>query len=329
MLYKGKRKSMERYINASDVSKIIGKKYNFIWAKPHEILNIINGNREKYVENSVNFELNDFTQNLIQHLPKQDLENMVSTFKTNEELSDEYKFYCKNKNLVFDNEFWELNSEESYIDYTKLDLNQLKDILLEHDLSDKGDKQELIYRIEEFNEKLEIISEIKQTIKSEIIVNNLNKIKKEIVHIDKHVDYSKQTECLLSKIENVELKEAISSDFTMDRGNVEEIKIIKEYGIKKDNKLRYFKFEVNKQKYKVGCRFDGEQVEIKCRKNKFLGVPDYEKVQIHFYMSAINVKEWTLKEKYNDQIKDHLIEYDNTFFEEVKKDLHNSWESFV
>ena len=317
---------MERYINASDVSKIIGKKYGHIWAKPHEILNIINGHREKKI---VNFELNNFTQNLIQHLPKQDIENMVSTFKTTEELSDEYKFYCKIKNLVFDNELWEINPEESYLDYTKLDLNNLKDILLENDLSDKGDKQELIYRIEEFNEKIKIISEIKQTIKTEIIVNNLNKIKKEIVHIDKHVDYITETKYLLSKIENVELKEAISSDFTMDRGNVEEIKIIKEYGIKKDNKLRYFNFKVNKQKYKVGCRFDGEQVEIKCRKSKFLGVPDYEKVQIHFYMAAINVKEWTLKEKYNDQIKDHLIEFDNTFFEEVKNDLHNSWESFV
>ena len=274
---------MARYINASDVSKVLGKKYNFNWVKPDEVLKIINNKREKFVEN-VNFELNKCTQHLIQHLPKQDLKSIINTFKTSEELT-------------------------------------------------KGTKQELIYGIENYNEilneKLETISEIKQNIKTEIVVNNLNKIKKETVHIDKHIDYVIKTKCLLNTINNVELKEALSSDFTMDRGNVEEIKIIKECNIKKDNKLRYFNFNVDEQKYKVGCRFDGEQVEIKCRKSKFLGVPDYEKVQMHFYMAAINVNEWTLKEKYNDQIKDHLIEFDNTFFEEVKNDLHDTWESFV
>ena len=325
---------MARYINASDVSKVLGKKYNFTWAKPDEILKIINNKREKFVEN-VNFELNKCTQDLIQHLPKQDLKSIINTFKTSEELTDDYKVYCKDKNLIFEEDLWELSSEMSSeeIDYTKLDLNELKDILSEYSLSTKGTKQELIYRIENYNEilneKLETISEIKQNIKTEIVVNNLNEIKKETVHIDKHIDYITKTKSLLNTINNVELKKALSSDFTMDRGNVEEIKIIKECNIKKDNKLRYFNFNVDEQKYKVGCRFDGEQVEIKCRKNKFLGVPVYEKVQMHFYMAAINVNEWTLKEKYNDQIKDHFIEFDNTFFEEVKNDLHDSWESFV
>ena len=323
---------MTRYINASDVSKVLGKKYNFMWTKPDEVLDIINNRREKC---NVNFELNKVSQNLIQNLPNQDLKSIISTFKTSEELTDDYKFYCKDKNLIFDEDLWELSSEMSSeeIDYNKLDLNELKDILSEYGLSTKGKKQELIYRIENYNEilneKLETISEIKKNIKTEIVVNNLNEIKKETVHLDKHIDYITKTKSLLNTINNVELKKALSSDFTMDRGNVEEIKIIKECSIKKDNKLRYFNFNVDEQKYKVGCRFDGEQVEIKCRKSKFLGVPDYEKVQMHFYMAAINVNEWTLKEKYNDQIKDHFIEFDNTFFEEVKNDLHDSWESFV
>ena len=42
---------MARYINASDVSKVLGKIYNFTWAKPDEVLKIINNKREKFVEN--------------------------------------------------------------------------------------------------------------------------------------------------------------------------------------------------------------------------------------------------------------------------------------
>ena len=56
---------MTRYINASDVSKVLGKKYNFMWTKPDEVLDIINNRREKC---NVNFELNKVSQNLIQNL---------------------------------------------------------------------------------------------------------------------------------------------------------------------------------------------------------------------------------------------------------------------
>ena len=137
---------MTRYINASDVSKVLGKKYNFMWTKPDEVLDIINNRREKC---NVNFELNKVSQNLIQNLPNQDLKSIISTFKTSEELTDDYKVYCKDKNLIFDEDLWELSSEMSSeeIDYNKLDLNKLKDILSEYNLSTKGKKQELIYRI--------------------------------------------------------------------------------------------------------------------------------------------------------------------------------------
>ena len=120
---------MARYINASDVSKVLGKKYNFTWAKPDEVLKIINNKREKC--EPVNFELNKVSRNLIQHLPKQDLKSIISTFKTSEELTDDYKVYCKDKNLIFEEDLWELSSEMSSeeIDYTKLDLKDLKDIL--------------------------------------------------------------------------------------------------------------------------------------------------------------------------------------------------------
>ena len=78
-----------RYINASDVSKVLGKDYGFYWAKQHEILDIIFNLREKYVPSELNFELNNNTQHLIENLPKQELSDMVVLFKTKEEILTE------------------------------------------------------------------------------------------------------------------------------------------------------------------------------------------------------------------------------------------------
>ena len=61
-----------RYISASNVSKLLGKKYNFLWSNKSEIDTIINGQCEKKSDN-LNFELNNNTKSLIQHLPPKDL----------------------------------------------------------------------------------------------------------------------------------------------------------------------------------------------------------------------------------------------------------------
>ena len=65
----------------------------------------------------------------------------------------------------------------------------------------------------------------------------------------------------------------------------------------------------------------------KTRKTKLLGVPDCEKVQIHIYMAVEKCKSWTLIEKYLDQEVEHLINFDQEFFDKMKNDLHNSWET--
>ena len=122
------------------------------------------------------------------------------------------------------------------------------------------------------------------------------------------------------------LGKVVVDDFCMEYGNVQEKKILENRGIKKDNKLRYLNFKVESQWYKIGCRFDGPQVEIKTRKSKLLGVPDYEKVQIHIYMAVAKCNTWTLIEKYQNTEVEHHIEFDASFFEKVKKDLHKSWE---
>jgi len=273
---------MSRYINSSDVSKLLGEEYGVYWSTKAENLNIINNIRERYQpDKPITFELNTKTVETIQTLPKEEITNIVNTIQAPEELE-------RTKSL------------------TAKDLR----VILELPQTDRSKKEVLI---EQYNKK--------------IVIESLNKTKKATVVLDTHVEYSSKAAEVLAQVSHPVLKAVLDRDFTMERGNVEEEKIIKEFGIKKDNKFRSYSFTIDEQKYKVGCRFDGENVEIKTRKNKFLGVPDYEKVQIHFYMATSCVTSWTLKEKYNDKVQDHLVQFDTTFFEKVKTDLHDAWES--
>jgi hypothetical protein len=46
-------------------------------------------------------------------------------------------------------------------------------------------------------------------------------------------------------------------------------------------------------------------------------------------MATRGVLEWTLKEKYDGVVRDHIVQFNNTFFENVKNDLHKSWENLI
>lgn len=363
---------MLRYINASDVSKLLGNKYEFYWATQKENLDIINNRREKFIDKPQTFELQNKTVQIIHELPRHDLKKMISTFKSPDEILAVYQKafetssftcnYCNSKFVRNDNidncctlskllnkrhssgtpnqiDFVKgdvKDEDEDEIDFKKMKIKDLKEILLGHDLSTKGKKQELIDRIKQFedeeiyeDEEDEETEKIIQTINTNIVIDSLNEIKKESIHLPTHCEYITKTYDVFSKVVVPVLKTALDHDFTMERGNVEEEKIVKEFNIVKDNKLHFHEFDVNNQPYKVGCRYDGDKVEIKTRKSKFLGVPTYEKVQMHFYMATRNVLEWTLKEKYDDVVKDHIVQFDNTFFENVKNDLHKSWENLL
>lgn len=248
---------MARYVNASDVSKLLGRSYGVFWSTQEENLRIILGKRERYKPKPQTFELNTETVEVIQSLPK-------------EEISNAYKMYC--------------------------------------DTTTPCEEPE---------------------VQKELVVKALNQMKKETVQAHTHSEYVAKTSHVIKNVSAPILKTALDHDFTMERGNVEEERIIQKCGIKKDNVLRTFEFKVDDQSYKVGCRFDGENVEIKTRKDSFKGVPLYEKVQIHFYMAASGSNEWTLKEKYADELRDHRVVFCESFFEKVKKDLHESWEKLV
>ncbi len=218
---------MSRYINASDVSKLLGREYGFYWSTIDDIRRIIKG--EKGVD-----------------LIKQQVTNLNDT-----------------------------------------DLAKTAEVL--------GCIPNVEKVLKELDKKKRKISEMDVPTLDLLLPENLLKV--------------------------------VNDSIAMEYGNVQEAKILQAKGIKKDNKLRYLNFKVNDTWYKIGCRFDGPQIEIKTRKTKLLGVPDYEKVQLHIYMAVADCKYWTLIEKYRDQEVQYKINFDQEFFDKIKNDLHNSWET--
>jgi hypothetical protein len=162
----------------------------------------------------------------------------------------------------------------------------------------------------------------------EKILKVLERKKRKIADLDTHTEYTSSTTELINELPKC-LSETVITDFCLQRGISEEEKVLKGRGVIKDNKLHYLNFKVENNWYKIGCRFDGPRIEIKTRKTKLLGVPDYEKVQIHIYMAVCKCESWTLIEKFKDQEVEHLITFDSSFFEKVKKDLHQKWESYL
>jgi hypothetical protein len=232
-----------RYLHASDVGKILGKKYGFYWTTTRDIQRII---FNKKIKNEL--------EEKIEKLPIQVIEETMEIMNIPK----------------------------------KQKISENKSSVLEH----------ILYA------------------------------KKETTCIDDQNEYKYKRERYLKSFPEI-LREAIDTEFTLEFGNIQEEKILKEQGIQKTNNLHYLNFTVNGLGYKVGCRFDGPQIEIKTRKNKFLGVPEYERAQIMIYMAASKKDTWILKEKWNNEINDHEVLFDPIFFEKIKKDIHENWEKYI
>lgn len=70
-----------------------------------------------------------------------------------------------------------------------------------------------------------------------------------------------------------------------------------------------------------GLTDDGNIVEIKNRMKGFLGIPIYDKVQIHAYMFIYETRHAILIENYLDETRQYEIEFDDIFWEQIKSNL--------
>jgi hypothetical protein len=88
---------------------------------------------------------------------------------------------------------------------------------------------------------------------------------------------------------------------------------------------------VNGQKIYIGGKhdgiIDGKLYEIKCRQKRFMGIPEYEKVQMYAYMVIFNINKCTLVESFQGQEQMHEIDFDPVYWNKIKMHLREFIES--
>ena len=76
----------------------------------------------------------------------------------------------------------------------------------------------------------------------------------------------------------------------------------------------------------LGGKHDGKIgdkiVEIKTRSYKFLGVREYERVQVHAYMHIFETRQAELVESYNGETRTHAVPFDDAFWTGVKESVY-------
>lgn len=85
----------------------------------------------------------------------------------------------------------------------------------------------------------------------------------------------------------------------------------------------------------LGGRLDGLRrdadggltiVEIKTRVNRLLGVPTYERVQIHAYMFIHGTRRGRLVENFKSRVVEHVVDFDDVFWAGVTTALGDFWQ---
>uniref|UniRef100_A0A6C0J805 Uncharacterized protein n=1 Tax=viral metagenome TaxID=1070528 RepID=A0A6C0J805_9ZZZZ len=125
------------------------------------------------------------------------------------------------------------------------------------------------------------------------------------------------------------IEEFVKKTISVDRGMINESKIIEELretkklAIKTNNKLYYLNFEFKEANLKIGGKIDGldktnnKILEVKTRRHKFLGIRDYEEIQLEIYMKMLNLSKATLVERYEQEERIHEYEHNPTLYDKI------------
>jgi arsenate reductase-like glutaredoxin family protein len=178
---------MARYINASDLGKLLGSKYSFHWTSESDIQRIIfNKPQESEVKKAIQF------------LPENTISETIHRFVEPE-----------------------------------TDISKIKGVLKKRKIRIPEQPSEIV---KEYNK-----SELERVIEES---------KKEITQNESHSGYSKVKEAFSEQLPE-SLQKVVERSFNMERGNIEEERIIKNFSIKKTNKLEYSKYKhINILRYK-------------------------------------------------------------------------------
>ncbi len=125
------------------------------------------------------------------------------------------------------------------------------------------------------------------------------------------------------KIEADHIIEHVRSQVYTQHGTQKEASVLKAIGARKSgwyNKARQPIIMLDDLEVYVGGRLDGSCaetgriVEVKTRMRRFMGVPKYEKVQVHAYMHILGMREAELVEMYGGETRRHVVEFDDEFW---------------
>lgn len=219
-----------------------------------------------------------------------------------------------------------------------------KSIQQTNKLSDQ-EKQEKFQEIEKmkqdvekkFNEKVkkvdEEVKEITSTINQSVIQKNLQEAVDE-----KSVSGSKEAEQkVLEKLELPQMKELATRHVNTNRGINEEESILntheKNTGTQITQRNAAFYTLIVNDDIKIVGAIDGYSkeeglVEVKNRRNRFLGMPEYEMVQCEVYMKMLKIENCVHIERFNGNDRATNYGHDPGLWEKVKYGLEQYREMY-
>lgn len=127
-------------------------------------------------------------------------------------------------------------------------------------------------------------------------------------------------------------KSKVNTYVNTERGKQGEATILDRYEVENNttvterNSRMYY---INVGEFNIGGRIDGfdrpngRLVEVKKRRNKFLGMPKYEKVQCEIYMRMLGLSECVHVEEYNEKQKETAYCRNEKLWKEIDDSLGN------
>ena len=127
----------------------------------------------------------------------------------------------------------------------------------------------------------------------------------------------------------------VKQSINVNRGIFNENKIINNFeknqniSIETSDKIYYLNFKFGEINLKIGGRLDGidkvnnKIIETKLRRYKFLGIREYEKVQLELYMKMLNFTNAILIERFDNEDKIHNYKHDPILYDKIMNGLDN------
>lgn len=267
----------------------------------------------------------------------------IATFKSRSDIIKQYK--NKSKYLVEQFTIQE-ESTEHLVSSTKdqtlsQELEKVKAIStksLEQEIKscqDDSKKTQLLHQIETIQqEKEKQMSEIcKKSI--EILAKSSVETKTTQESLDKEKNISTN---IKNNQDKERVEQLIKTEINTRRGIQAEEKILDKSDVKvtrRNDCLYYFKhLYPNGHTIIIGGKIDGfdqdnEQiVEVKNRRNRFLGMPTYEKVQCEIYMKMLNVNKCHFIEQFNNDSQTHEYTHDPNLWTSILNGLEEYTEEY-